>query len=191
MLHAVGLLQSFSSIPLLPWQAKRKKKGNLDTLKSFFFRESYIWELEPAVFFFYHHSLLQYITSPCIPSLLLLSFLSVSLFLPSSSILSLWLCLVLSSAVSPSSVPLHFPVPRFLSLGGRGGFWIREAFSCQAATILHVNEKGGWKHSGSSTGTFFFQLVCHASLCCGGKESVSFTAPLHLHQRQKVWLHSY
>lgn len=80
------------------------------------------------------------------------------------------------------SLPLHFPVPHFLSLGE---FWIREAFWCQAVTILHVNKKDGWKHSGSCTGKKKFQLVCHASFCCGGKEFISFIEPLHHHQRQK------
>lgn len=32
---------------------------------------------------------------------------------------------------------------------------------------------------------FFFQLVCRASFCCGGKEFISFIATLHHHQRQQ------
>lgn len=71
----------------------------------------------------------------------------------------------------------HFSVPRFRSMGE---FWIRDAFWCQAATKLHINKKNGWTHNESSMG-IFFQLVCHALFSCGGKESISLTAPLHHH----------
>ncbi len=144
-----------AAYPCYLWQA-RKKKANLATLKSFFFRESYIWEPKPAFPFFYHHSLFLYSISPRLASppssLLLLSFLS--LFVLTFFLYTLTPTLFCSFFCSffLSSLPLRFPVPRFLSLGE---FWITEAFWCQTATILHVNKKDSWRHSGSSTGTFF------------------------------------
>lgn len=134
MLHAVGLLQGLSSIPLLPMTSKKreKKKGNLAALKSFFFEGKL--HLRAWVCFSFLLSsfslLIQYslalqslpppsycpVSSPC-----LCSYLSFS---------RLWLrlCSVLSSAFfffyPPSlslSLSLSFSLPLVSSLWGSCG----------------------------------------------------------------------
>lgn len=124
MLGAVGLLQSLSSIPLLPMTDKKEKmpiwifwnpsssgKGTSESLG-----------LLPLSFIIMLFFPIQYIASPCVPSLFfLLSFSTVSLFLPSSSTLltstllhSFFCCFFfLLPPHSPSSV-LHpsFPLSR-------------------------------------------------------------------------------
>lgn len=173
---------------------KKKKKANLATLKSFFFGESYIWEPESAFPFFYHHFLFSYsIASPCNPSLLppiaqfslcvfVLTFLSPDF--DSDFVLFFPLCFFFFSSTPPLSLSFVFPAPRFLSLGE---LWIREAFWCQTATILHVNKKDGWKHSGSRTGTFFFLLVCHLV----GKSSYLLQQRSIIIIGSRLWLRSY
>lgn len=159
MLHAVGLLQGLSTIALLPmtsnikkkpiwllWNLSSSGKATSESPSLLFF--SFIITLFYTVYCLASHSLLP----PCYCSVFCLSLCSCLLSLYFNSDFVLFFLLLFLS-------PLPFPVPRFLSLGE---FWITEAFWCQAATILHVNKKDGWKRSGSCTGTFFFQLVCHA-----------------------------
>lgn len=171
--------------PCYLWQA-RSKNCQFKYSEILLLQGAHIWEPEPLSLSFiviaFSVTLYRLALHSLIPPLCFLVFAS-------------WLCsyllpqyfnsdyvLFLSSAVFFPSLPLRFPGPHFLSLGE---FWIRESFWCQAATILHVNKKDGWKHSESCTETFF-QLVCHASFCCGRKESISFTAPFHHHhQRQQ------
>lgn len=103
---------------------------------------------------FYHHSLFFYIISPRLaspPPLCCLVFSSClcSYLLPHYFNFDYVLFFLLLPP--PPPLPLRFPGPHFLSLGE---FWIRESFWCQAATILHVNKKDGWKHSESCTETF-------------------------------------
>lgn len=72
------------------YDKQEAKTANLNTLKSFFFREPISESLSRFLFLLSSLPfLLHYIASPCIPSfpLVLLSFRFVALFLPSSSIL--------------------------------------------------------------------------------------------------------
>ena len=199
MLHAVGLLQGLSSIALLPMTSKkrgeRKKKSQFGYSEILLLRGKlhlrawvcFSFLLSSFSFLIQYSLALQSLPPPSycpVFSLCLCSYLSFS---------RLWLrlCSVLSSVFffffpsTPSlSLSFVFPAPRFLSLGE---LWIREAFWCQTATILHVNKKDGWKHSGSRTGTFFFLLVCHLV----GKSSYLLQQRSIIIIGSRLWLRSY
>lgn len=52
-----------------------------------------------------------------------------------------------------------------------GGVCIRAGLRVRTVPILHVNKKGGWKHSGSCSGTFLLTVLCYyhrRQFFCGG-----------------------
>lgn len=122
MLHAAGLLQGLSSMPLLPMTSKKKKNANLATPKSPVFRESYTSERLSLLFlsFLSSFSLIQYIALCCIPSLLpppsSCSVFSQSLC--SYLLYTLTLTLFCSSAVFFPLSPASLPCPSFPVSGG-------------------------------------------------------------------------
>ena len=126
-------LQSLSSVPLLPMTSKKEKKCQFGYSEILLLQGKL--HLRVWACFLLLLSSVSFLISPCIPSLL--SLFVVTFFLYTST------CSDISSAVL---FPLRFPVPGFCLSGG--GFRIREAFWCRAASIPHVNKKDGWKHSG-------------------------------------------
>lgn len=181
MPHEAGSLRGLGSKPLLTVTSKKKKEksqfGYPEILRlqgKAHLRGSACFSILLSSFFL----LLQYIALCCISSLLLLSFLSS--FLPSLYYNSDFVLFFLLLCFSPS-LAVRFPVPRFLSLWGR--FGSQRRFGARLRQDFALIKRMVGSTVGAAQELFFFFFL--QLLCCGGKEFISFTAPLHHNQRQQ------